>query len=243
MKNLLKIFPVLALSLLPCAEGFAQGSLSRTEKYGRVPKPKSTFRKSGDKEYNTAQNYINKGNFYAAYEYLLDASKAGNDDACKDCGTFCLYGIEPVKQNYEEAYDYSRGRRRRLLADVKELVEDESIILGMFNSEDKYYTIYYAIGQTDIAPDDYLILYYIAEKIKRTPGSRWRITGWDDNYTGTAEESNRIRNKRASAVADYLIQKGVAPKQLSVGIDSGNLTDLGVQGAPFDRAVTICEEY
>ena len=40
MKNLLKIFPVLALSLLPCAEGFAQGSLPRPMKSNQAPKPR-----------------------------------------------------------------------------------------------------------------------------------------------------------------------------------------------------------
>ena len=44
-----------------------------------------------------------------------------------------------------------------------------------------------------------------------------------------------------NGVKDCLVKAGVPENQLETRIDANNLTDFGLKGAQFDRAVTIIE--
>lgn len=62
----------------------------------------------------------------------------------------------------------------------------------------------------------------IAEQIKSSKGSRWRIEGYSDN-SRSEKESIDFSRKRAQAVYKYLLSKGVSSSQLeSIGMGSKN---------------------
>ena len=77
--------------------------------------------------------------------------------------------------------------------------------------------------------------------MKADPEKKYILTGWADNYTGNDDINNRLRNERVEGVKKVLVKAGVAEDQIETRIDAGNLTDYGVKGANFDRAVTIVE--
>ena len=67
------------------------------------------------------------------------------------------------------------------------------------------------------------------------------LTGWADNYTGSAKINTKLRKDRVAGVKKALIGKGVAASRLDAQINDGNLTNFGAKSASLDRAVTINE--
>lgn len=100
-------------------------------------------------------------------------------------------------------------------------------------------TVYYPINQYTLSSREKTILKSIANVMVDNPNQKYVLTGWADNYTGTDEINTRLRNRRVDGVKAYLVRCGVPESQLDARIDAENLTDLGVKGAPLDRAVTI----
>lgn len=103
-------------------------------------------------------------------------------------------------------------------------------------------TIYYPINVSSLTKREKTILKGVASVMKANSDKKYELTGWADNYTGTEEINNRLRNARVDGVRNYLISCGVDAAQLESGIDSNNLTDLGQKGMALDRAVTIREK-
>jgi predicted DNA binding CopG/RHH family protein len=77
--------------------------------------------------------------------------------------------------------------------------------------------------------------------MKDHPDTKYELTGWADNYTGTDEINVRLRNARVEGVKNFLVKSGVNADQLITKIDNNNLTDFGAKSASMDRAVTIKE--
>ena len=100
-------------------------------------------------------------------------------------------------------------------------------------------TVYYPINVSTLASREKTILKSVAKVMQNNPNTKYQLTGWADNYTGTEEINARLRNARVEGVKNYLVNCGVNADQLEVGVDNNNLTDFGAQGAPLDRAVTI----
>lgn len=100
-------------------------------------------------------------------------------------------------------------------------------------------TIYYPINVSSLSKRETGILSSVAQVMKDNPDVHYVLTGWADNYTGNEEINTRLRNARVDGVRNFLIKCGVNPDQLESGIDAGNLTDFGREGASLDRAVTI----
>ncbi|MCF0205759.1 MAG: hypothetical protein HUK12_10925, partial [Muribaculaceae bacterium] len=67
------------------------------------------------------------------------------------------------------------------------------------------------------------------------------LTGWADNYTGTAARNVTLRKERVANVKKALVKKGVAENRLDAQINDGNLTNFGAKCASLDRAVTVQE--
>ena len=110
-------------------------------------------------------------------------------------------------------------------------------------------TIYYPINQYDLSAREKKVLQAVADVMMANPGTSYDIVGWADNYTGTSEYNDVLREKRANGVRDYLVSLGVDPAQLNTAI---NVNDLSAEkyeefnasivegkSAPLDRAVTI----
>lgn len=79
------------------------------------------------------------------------------------------------------------------------------------------YGIYFATGKSDILPQSYNELKRLLETLQENPGMRIELRGHTDNQ-GTADFNMKLSEARATAVAEYLIGKG---------IDAQRLTTLG----------------
>lgn len=100
-------------------------------------------------------------------------------------------------------------------------------------------TVYYPINQYGLSAREKTVLKSVANVMKDNTGKRYKLTGYADSYTGTDEINDRLRQARVDGVYDYLVSLGVDPSQLDKTVDSQNLTDLGPEAAPLDRAVTV----
>ncbi len=103
-------------------------------------------------------------------------------------------------------------------------------------------TIYYTIGSSAISRVDSKVLGAVAEVMKSNPNTKYTVTGWADNYTGSDQVNDRLRRARANGVEKVLLKNGVAPSQLDVTVNNGNLNDMGEKYVSLDRAVTIAAQ-
>ncbi|MCM1006008.1 MAG: hypothetical protein NC402_06915 [Prevotella sp.] len=102
-------------------------------------------------------------------------------------------------------------------------------------------TIYYPINVSTLSNREVTLVQSMAKTIKANPDKKYILTGWADNYTGNDQINTRLRNQRVDGVYNCLVKAGVPESQLEKRIDANNLTDYGIKGAQFDRAVTIIE--
>ncbi|MBD5370538.1 MAG: OmpA family protein [Bacteroides sp.] len=100
-------------------------------------------------------------------------------------------------------------------------------------------TVYYPINQYGLSAREKTILKSVASVMQENPNKKYVLTGYADNYTGTDEINDRLRQQRVDGVRNYLVACGVDAAQLETKTDNANLTDYGVKAAPLDRAVTI----
>lgn len=66
----------------------------------------------------------------------------------------------------------------------------------------------------DISHDAYDNLDFVVKYMEENPGVRVSVEGHTDDV-GTVEYNQTLSEKRARAVADYFIQKGIAPERVS----------------------------
>lgn len=105
-------------------------------------------------------------------------------------------------------------------------------------------TIYYPINVYRISREDGNVLNAIANVMKANPNTKYVLTGWADNYTGTPEYNETLRHNRVNGVYDRLIKLGVPAEQLEATINNGTLCkfgDVDDKYVSLDRAVTIEE--
>lgn len=109
-------------------------------------------------------------------------------------------------------------------------------------ARDVFANVYFPINVSKLQPKDKVLLEAISKTMLANPKAQYVLTGWADNYTGNDEINTRLRKERVASVKDYLVKLGVPAAQLHPIINDGNLTDFGLKGASFDRAVTIFQE-
>lgn len=102
-------------------------------------------------------------------------------------------------------------------------------------------TIYYPINVSTLSNREVTLVQSIAKTMIANPDKTYILTGWADNYTGNDVINTRLRHERVDGVKNCLVNAGVPASQLETRIDANNLTDYGLKGAQFDRAVTIIE--
>lgn len=102
-------------------------------------------------------------------------------------------------------------------------------------------TIYYPINVSTLSNRETTLVQSIAKTMQANPDKKYILTGWADNYTGNDAINTRLRHERVDGVYNCLVKAGVPESQLEKRIDANNLTDYGLKGAQFDRAVTIIE--
>lgn len=104
-------------------------------------------------------------------------------------------------------------------------------------------TIYYPINVYRLTREDNNVLTAIANVMKANPNTKYVLTGWADNCTGTPEYNETLRHNRVNGVYDKLIKLGVPESQLTATVNNGSLSNLepADQFVSLDRAVTITE--
>ena len=102
-------------------------------------------------------------------------------------------------------------------------------------------TIYYPINVYRLTREDNNKTEAIANVMKDNANTKYVLTGWADNYTGTDAINVRLRHNRVNGVYNKLVKCGVPESQLTATTNNGNLCDLGEKYVALDRAVTIEE--
>lgn len=103
-------------------------------------------------------------------------------------------------------------------------------------------TVYYPINVSSLTSREKTLVQSMGKVMLQNPDKKYILTGWADNYTGNEAVNTRIRNQRVDGVYNCLIKAGVPAEQLEKRVDANNLTDYGIKGAQFDRAVTVIEK-
>lgn len=99
-------------------------------------------------------------------------------------------------------------------------------------------TIYFPIGSAKVNNVQAKVVNAVANAMQNT-NEKYVLTGWADNYTGTAEINKKLRAKRAESVKKMIVKSGVASDRLETTTNDNNLTEYGEKSASLDRAVTI----
>ncbi|MBD5221059.1 MAG: OmpA family protein [Bacteroidales bacterium] len=100
-------------------------------------------------------------------------------------------------------------------------------------------TIYYTIGSSRLSRVDSKVLNAVANVMKANTNTKYTVTGYADNYTGSAAVNDRLRQARAKGVEKALLRNGVSASQLDVTTNNSNLYGEGKEYVSLDRAVTI----
>lgn len=100
-------------------------------------------------------------------------------------------------------------------------------------------TIYFPINVSKLTREDVRIVNACAEVMKSTPDTKYVVTGWADNYTGTDKINVNLRKNRAASVEKQLLKAGVPANQFNTTINNNNLVDMGEKFVALDRAATI----
>lgn len=99
--------------------------------------------------------------------------------------------------------------------------------------------IFFKINKANLTKKEMINLEYYANLIKSNPGQVYKVVGYADKATGSAEFNQKLSEKRARNVADALIQKyGVNAKQLEI-IGKGGVSDLYQGDVELSRVVII----
>lgn len=72
-------------------------------------------------------------------------------------------------------------------------------------------SVFFNIGSTKLAESELINLGFIADQMKEYPNMKFKVTGYADASTGSAETNRRISQQRAHSVVDALVNKhGIA---------------------------------
>ena len=82
-------------------------------------------------------------------------------------------------------------------------------------------TVYFPIGSSTVSRVDRNVLKSVANDIKGN-GKNYTVTGWADNWTGTASVNDALRNKRADSAIRIPTSNGVSSDQLTKALGDGN---------------------
>lgn len=99
-------------------------------------------------------------------------------------------------------------------------------------------TIYFPIGSSRVQGVQSKVVAAVANAMGGTEDN-YVVTGWADNYTGSAARNEQLRQQRANNVVKMLVKNGVASDRLETATGSSNLTNYGEKSADLDRAATI----
>ena len=97
--------------------------------------------------------------------------------------------------------------------------------------------VFFKIGKAKISPEGMVNIKLMAKAMKNTPNASYKIAGFADKATGSANFNQTLSEKRAQAVYDALVAEGVNPSQLEKVAMGG--TDPMFEKAYLNRVVIM----
>ena len=97
--------------------------------------------------------------------------------------------------------------------------------------------VFFKIGKADINPEGMVNIKLMAQTMKENPSCKYKIAGFADKGTGSAELNQKLSEKRTQAVYDALVAEGVNPDQLEKVAMGG--TDPMFEKAYLNRVVIL----
>lgn len=135
---------------------------------------------------------------------------------------------------YRERLESERERNRALAA--------ASAATGKLEIPDTWLHINFVIGKADISEDEMAKLAGVAEFIKATPDTKYRITGYCDVQTATAAFNRKLSKKRSDAVVKALTENfGISADRL-IPDYKGGVDTMFLDDPQFSRCVMITPE-
>lgn len=121
---------------------------------------------------------------------------------------------------------------------VEKIVEKE-VIKEVEVANPAASSVFFTIGRATIDQQDKVRLDQLAEAIKGgSPRAVYTVAGYADKGTGSAKTNQKLSEKRAQAVYDYLVGKGVNPAQLKVDA-KGGVENMFYNKASLSRVVIL----
>jgi OOP family OmpA-OmpF porin len=101
--------------------------------------------------------------------------------------------------------------------------------------------VYFDTAKWTIKPQSYPVLDEVVHVLKRNPGLKVEIQGHTDNV-GNADYNQRLSEKRAGSVMEYLVKKGCSKAMLThkgYGLTRPIATNATNEGRALNRRVEL----
>ena len=130
-----------------------------------------------------------------------------------------------------------RDANKRIKELEQQLADCQTPVTQVIEGEEPAVTVYFDINKSTVRTGDRKVLKAVADAIKADPNTKYVVTGYADSQTGTPEINAKLREARAKAVYNLLVNTyGVNPDQLTTAVDSNPLNKFNYV---LDRAATI----
>ena len=137
-----------------------------------------------------------------------------------------------------KAQEDENARLRELLANQPEKIrEGQTKYVEVMKYASAKTSIFFALNSDKIAKKEEVNLNALVDFAKENSDAKIQINGYADSATGNATINNSLSERRANAVKNYLIGKGVAAERIIVAQGHGGVADL--EPAPLNRRAIV----
>lgn len=135
---------------------------------------------------------------------------------------------------YREQLESERERNRALAA--------ASRATGKLEIPDAWLHINFVIGKADISEDEMAKIAGVAEFIKATPDTKYRVTGYCDVQTASPAFNKKLSQRRSEAVFKALTETFGIPADRLIKDYKGGVDTMFLDDPQFSRCVMITPE-
>lgn len=133
------------------------------------------------------------------------------------------------------------GKPRTRSIDPSKLTARQRALLQTLPPPPVRLTLYFLEGTTQLTPESAPGLNFLTKEVSERPGAEVQVTGYTDTL-GSADDNDRLSQKRAEEVLAVLAQQGIDPNMLSaVGRGERDLRVQTPDGTrePANRRVVV----
>ncbi|MCS6789438.1 MAG: OmpA family protein [Bacteroidia bacterium] len=154
--------------------------------------------------------------------------------------TGSLYGLVVLNPGYFSISEQIDLRQTNNKA-PSEIEKDIIVVPLILDEVFRLNGLYFASGDSALAPESFMELERLAWLLSDKPTMRIEIVGHTDS-TGSLEKNMELSRRRASAVANYLISRGIAADRLQV-VGKGPTQPIADNRTPEGRALNRRVEF